>query len=184
MAVGTGLLLQIAKCADAEHGLPERISKKAWLLFIAAGFAAAAQKDAALRYLYVFVLIWLCFVAYTDYHTMMVYSNSSFWVGGIGIIYFLNNNLAALPELIVYCCFVSLLCRLGAWSLADAEILIATAPYLIMRADMPIFIFSLFLLLESIVFLCYAILHKASLHDYCAMAPAIAIAAAGIILLT
>lgn len=44
VAIGAGFLLQIVKYVDAEHGLPSKISKKAWLLFAAAGFTVATQK--------------------------------------------------------------------------------------------------------------------------------------------
>lgn len=174
---GVGVLVSLAKRYDKDHGLPEQMSRRESLLIIFAG-CCVTKTSIVTAILNCFLLIYLCFSAYTDHHTKMVYSSGAYLIGVVGIFALLCRNRSAWMIVFGFYGVILLLTLCKAWSIGDAEILMATAPYLIIDTAMPIWALGSFLLLLEVLFLVYAfVICKAKPREYCAMSPALAMAA-------
>lgn len=172
-----GALVWLIKKYDKEHGLPKKVSVGETILIFLTGVLIPRSSliEALIHFI---IVVYLCFTAYTDHHTRMVYSLGAYTVGTIGLVSFVNRNCATWPVLIGFYGVVLLLTLCKILSLGDTEIFMATAPYLILYTDVPGQILGSFFLLSEIFVLVYAFcICRAKLRDFCAMAPAIALAA-------
>jgi len=180
-AAWSGGLLYVIKRADTAHGLPERVSKGAYLLFFLAGCIVPADTMAS-ALSGVMLITYLCFMAYTDHHTGQVYSFCSYGTGITGFLILLFRHQRAVLPVFLYCVIVIALTLFKAWAPGDMEILIAAVPFLIGRSRSPVYVLGGFLLLSTAYFIPYALfICKAGMRGRSAMAPAIAAAAASIL---
>lgn len=183
-AAWSGGLLYAVKRADTAHGLPERVSKGAYLLFFLAGCIVPADTMAS-ALSGIMLLTYLCFMAYTDHHTGQVYSFCSYGTGITGFLILLFRHQRAVLPVLLYCVIVIALTLFKAWAPGDMEILIAAAPFLIGRSRSQVYALGGFLLLSTAYFIPYALfICKAGMRGRSAMAPAIAAAAASILWLS
>lgn len=175
--LNVGIGINLVKKIDIENGLPKKISAWVDMCFFCAGCLIPTVSVISMV-LNLIVVTYLCFTAYTDHYTKMVYSCGAYITGTIGIVALLLRNSSMWAVLLGFYGVVVLMTLCRACALGDAEILMAVAPYLIMSTSAPGLVLLTFFILTEVFFLVYAIvLRKAKLQEYCAMAPAITVAA-------
>lgn len=177
----TGVLLRVFKRIDVENGLPQKVSCKAMTLFVLLG-NCMVMKSFWLTMVGILLISYLCFMAYTDHHTLKVYSFVSYVIFGIGLIaiFFLCSAYVAFYATVLqFFLLMAGLTLLKVFERGDTEIWVASAPYLLLLCRNSIAVLLVFLGLSALFLLIYAfIICRKKWKEYCAMAPGIAVAAA------